>query len=237
MCAKISAVPFKCARLHLPHPQVSSGLFYAAEPWIAPPLNKLIPLAMILLSWSTCANTTAHISTLAITYAVSIALLNLARNARIAFCYLRVYAFDNIFGAVLKVLHILCFLAEILVASVSLVSGCAGPDSHYMIAIICGFLWIDTVWYDFDIDLKYLISPMKRPKNKYVVWFLVWLIAILFYFQLSIDGNKLEGFSKVFCKLENEHEIDCLVGMHNAPPKSAKDCALNGSDFCGAPLP
>ena len=191
--------------------------------------------------WSTCVNTEAHDIT-ALAWAVVITLMDFTRGASQLCWSLNVHNWFidlciDFFGTASDVVNILCFLVSILFVSVTFVGGCASPCSHHVFVTICGFCWIDgitSVLKDYGVKV---ISPMKSPKHKYAVWFLVWFIAISFYFQLSLNGNKLEGFSKVFCKIEDKHELDCLVGMHNAPPKSAKDCALNGSDFCGAPLP
>ena len=108
-----------------------------------------------------------------------------------------------------------------------LVGGCADPTAHYALLMLSipNYLAFPSLR---DRGQE-LISLLKTRKCK----MLVWLIAALFYFQLSLDGNKLEGYSRVFCKVGHEPEVDCLVDMHKMPPQSAKDCRLNGSDFCG----
>ena len=189
--------------------------------------------AIMLLSWSICVNTDASRGSFVLIFSACCLSMDVVSRARRAARSLGLNRLDNLLKRANKLIKLPFFCAWVASWVTSLLSECADPTAHYGLLIVCIYTWKDKISCylpkDFGNKLKSLLKTRK-------IKCLVWTIAIIFYFELSLDGNKLEGFSRVFCKLE-KHELDCLVDMHNVPPQSAKDCALNGSDFCGALLP
>lgn len=74
-----------------------------------------------------------------------------------------------------------------------------------------------------------------------VIWALqIYWVYVFFLNEMAQDGIQL-GFSNVFCKIENVHNlngIDCRVDVHGSAPENKHDCEVMNAksgewDFCG----
>ena len=47
--------------------------------------------------------------------------------------------------------------------------------------------------------------------------------------------SEAEMYSKVFCTIHDENELECRVNMQNTAPVSMEEFGTDGTDFCGMP--
>ena len=74
--------------------------------------------------------------------------------------------------------------------------------------------------------------------------FLCWVIAVVLYRETLLSATSLvsfgatvDGYSTLFCHIDNDKELQCLVHMQTQMPKRRSCNVTHGSDkydFCGA---